>query len=150
MTPFKGKSIVAPVDLSEASDQALEFAMELATERNDIIALHVGLPYTVVEPTYMYLIDEEGRRRELEELVHKRFEGDRYVGIRIEVRFGDPGSEIATFAQEVGAGLIVMPSHGRTGLAHLLVGSVAERVIRYAPCPVLVLRGLKAPPAAPA
>jgi nucleotide-binding universal stress UspA family protein len=150
MTPFAGKPIVAPVDLSDASDRALAFAKEIATERNQLVALHVGLPYTAVEPPYMYLIDEEGRRRELEESVHKHFEGPQYADIRVEVRFGDPGSEIASFAKEIGAGLIVMPSHGRTGLAHLLIGSVAERVIRYAQCPVLVLRGLKARQAATA
>jgi nucleotide-binding universal stress UspA family protein len=144
MNPFTGKPIVAPVDLSEASDRSLAFAKELATEPQQIVALHVGLPYTAIEPPYMYLIDEQGRRKELEESVHRRYEGEKNNGIRIEVRFGDPGSEITSFAKETGAGLIIMPSHGRTGLAHLLVGSVAERVIRYAPCPVLVLRGLSA------
>jgi nucleotide-binding universal stress UspA family protein len=143
MNPFTGKPIVAPVDLSEASDRALAFAREMSTEPNQIVALHVGLPYTAVEPPYMDLIDEQGRRKELEESVRQRFEGDKYAGIRVEVRFGDPGTEITAFAKEVGAGLIVMPSHGRTGLAHLLVGSVAERVVRFAPCPVLVLRGMK-------
>ncbi|HMO86266.1 MAG TPA: universal stress protein [Lacipirellulaceae bacterium] len=144
MNPFTGRSIVVPVDLSEASDRALAFAKELATEPKQIIALHVGLPYTAVEPPYMYLIDEQVRCRELKESVRQRYEGATYDGIRIEVRYGDPGSEIASFANEVGAGLIIMPSHGRSGLAHLLIGSVAERVIRYAPCPVLVLRGLSA------
>jgi nucleotide-binding universal stress UspA family protein len=61
--------------------------------------------------------------------------------VRFEVLFGDPGHEIAQFAKERGAGMIVMSSHGRTGLAHLLIGSVAERVVRLAQCPVLVLRG---------
>ena len=58
----------------------------------------------------------------------------------IRVRSGG----IANYAREQGAALIVMPSHGRTGLSHLLIGSVAERVVRYASCPVLVLRGMKA------
>ena len=50
------------------------------------------------------------------------------------------GHEITTFAEENGAGLIVMPSHGRTGLAHIFIGSTAERVVRFSHCPVLVLR----------
>ncbi|MEZ6094353.1 MAG: universal stress protein [Pirellulaceae bacterium] len=54
--------------------------------------------------------------------------------------FGDPGSEITRFAKENDAGLIVISSHGRTGVSRLLLGSVAERVVRLAPCPVLVLR----------
>ena len=54
---------------------------------------------------------------------------------------GDPGSEITKLAKEVGAHLIIMPSHGRTGISRLLLGSVAERVLRLSHCPVLVLRG---------
>ena len=56
------------------------------------------------------------------------------------VRFGDPASEIVDFASGIAADIIVLPSHGRTGLTHLLIGSVAERVIRLAKCPVLVLK----------
>jgi nucleotide-binding universal stress UspA family protein len=56
------------------------------------------------------------------------------------VAFGDPGQRITAYAEEVGADVIVMPSHGRTGLKRLLLGSVAERVLRLAHCPVLVLK----------
>ena len=56
-------------------------------------------------------------------------------------RFGDPGHQIAQYAEEAKADLIVLPSHGRSGLQRLLIGSVAERVVRHAPCPVLVVRG---------
>jgi nucleotide-binding universal stress UspA family protein len=144
MNTFANKPIVVPVDLSEASNWALDYARELADDPEQITALHVGVPYTPVEPPYMYLVDEASRKNELEESVHKHYADAKYAGIRVEVRYGDPGEEIADFARELGAGLIVMPSHGRTGLSHLLVGSVAERVVRFASCPVLVLRGLKA------
>ena len=59
----------------------------------------------------------------------------------IACQIGDPGSEIVSFANEVNANMIIMPSHGRTGISRLLIGSVAERVLRLASCPVLVLRG---------
>ena len=59
---------------------------------------------------------------------------------QIEVRLGDPASGIAKYAEELHAQLIVLPSHGRTGLTRLVMGSVAERVVRLAHCPVLVLR----------
>lgn len=144
MNKFADKPIVVPVDLSEASDRALDYALEMASSPRDVVALHVGLPYSAVEPPYMFLIDEEGRKRQLEESVQDRFAHDKYRDVRIEVRYGDPGQEIANFARVLGAGLIVMPSHGRTGMSHLLVGSVAERVVRHASCPVLVLRGMKA------
>ena len=62
------------------------------------------------------------------------------MGVQVNVAFGDPGDEITKHAETVHADLIVMPSHGRTGLKRLLIGSVAERVVRLAQCPVLVLR----------
>lgn len=148
MNPFASQRILVPVDLSPASDRALDYGLELAEAPELVTALHVGLPYTAVEPPYMYLVDEQSRRDQLEAAVLERFAAPRYSGVHIEVRYGDPGHEIADYARESGAGLIVMPSHGRTGLAHLLVGSVAERVVRYAPCPVLVLRGLSSQAAA--
>ena len=57
---------------------------------------------------------------------------------------GDPATMILNVAQETGAGLIVMGTHGRTGLERLLMGSVAEQVMRKAPCPVLTMRGTPA------
>jgi nucleotide-binding universal stress UspA family protein len=64
----------------------------------------------------------------------------RYEGVNIRIDFGDPGQQIAAFARDIHADLIVLPSHGRTGLARLMIGSVAERVVRLSHCPVLVLR----------
>jgi nucleotide-binding universal stress UspA family protein len=144
MNVFANKPVIVPVDLSPASDWALEYALEFASSPGLVTALHVGLPYPAVEPPYMYLIDEPSRRTQLEAAVRDRFAGEKYRRVRLKVLYGDPGHEIANYAREQGAALIVMPSHGRTGLSHLLIGSVAERVVRYAPCPVLVLRGMKA------
>jgi nucleotide-binding universal stress UspA family protein len=67
-------------------------------------------------------------------------ESDTYNQIDVAVAIGDPGHEIADFASNVGADIIVLPCHGRTGLKRLLIGSVAERVVRLAHCPVLVLK----------
>lgn len=61
------------------------------------------------------------------------------------VRWGDPSTEICRVAQERGSDLIVMSTHGRIGLAHVFIGSVAERVVRYAPCAVLIVRAFQAP-----
>lgn len=60
--------------------------------------------------------------------------------VRIEVVAGDPASEILRRARTHGIDLVVVGTHGRTGLKHLVLGSVAERVVRQAPCPVLVVR----------
>jgi nucleotide-binding universal stress UspA family protein len=145
MNPFAHTTIVVPVDLSDASIYALTFARQLADAPNNVAAIHVGLPLTAVEP-YGYLLDDTMRRRDLEILVRERYKAFIEEGGRLVVRYGDPSDTIATYAQELDAGLILMPSHGRTGLAHMLIGSVAEHVVRHARCPVLILRGMSERP----
>jgi nucleotide-binding universal stress UspA family protein len=68
------------------------------------------------------------------------FSAEKYKGIQVEVSFGNAGFRISEYAQEIGADLIVIPSHGRTGIERMLIGSVAERVVQHSHCPVLVLR----------
>ena len=74
------------------------------------------------------------------EQLKKRFDGGKYASIKRHCVLGDPGSEIAKLATDIQANLIVIPSHGRTGFKRILLGSVAERVLRLSACPVLVLR----------
>ena len=68
-------------------------------------------------------------------------QGQLLSSVNLEIEFGDAGYRIADHAKQLNADLIVMPSHGRSGITRLLIGSVAERVVRLAHCPVLVLRG---------
>ena len=75
-----------------------------------------------------------------EKALADRFSAPEFAGAKLVAKVGDPGHEIAEFAEEIDAELIVIPSHGRTGLTRLLLGSVAERVVRLAHCPVLVFR----------
>jgi nucleotide-binding universal stress UspA family protein len=141
MNRFTNKPIVVPVDFSEEADGAVDVALELATTASDISAVHVAPSLPFFEPvTVMEMLNDDDRRETLQSALRKRYADPKYRGVRFEVRFGDPGQEIVAFAKELAAALIVMPSHGRTGLAHLLIGSVAERVVRLATCPVLVLR----------
>jgi nucleotide-binding universal stress UspA family protein len=102
--------------------------------------IHV-LPYLeVTEPGVIWeAIDDTGRRKHAEDALRARLTPE-LARAEVFVAFGDPGREIAEYAQHCGAELIVLPSHGRTGLSRLLIGSVAERVVRLAHCPVLVLR----------
>jgi nucleotide-binding universal stress UspA family protein len=141
MKNFNDVPIIAPVDFSAESDHAVATAIELAGNATRVTAVHVTTPILIVEPVVVYdTVSDEARRTELEAALLKRYSGPPYAGINVEVRIGDPGVEIAKLATELKAGLIVMSSHGRTGLKHLLLGSVAERVVRTATCPVLVLR----------
>jgi nucleotide-binding universal stress UspA family protein len=70
----------------------------------------------------------------------KEFADPRYAGILKEVLVGDPGTTCAERAQEIGAELIIVSSHGRSGISRFLLGSVAERILRLAKCPVLVIK----------
>ena len=85
-------------------------------------------------------IDEQQRKAETLQALRKRLPDDAYADLNIEVCVGGPGHEIVAFAERLPADLIVMPSHGRTGIQRILIGSVAERVVRLAPCPVLIFR----------
>jgi len=86
-------------------------------------------------------IDDDSRREHAEAALQREVRSqDLNEQVHVTIRFGDPGHEIAAYAEEIDAGLIVVSSHGRTGLRHLLLGSVADRVVRLAKCPVLVLK----------
>jgi nucleotide-binding universal stress UspA family protein len=76
----------------------------------------------------------------VEKHLRKRLADDKYAHLIIHATVGDPGHEITSLANREGADLIVMPSHGYGFIKHMLLGSVAERVVRLAKCPVLVLR----------
>lgn len=141
MTWFSGKSIVVPVDFSAASLQAVDVALELADAAEQVSVVHVLPRPTVGEPGLLWnVLDEATARDQTLAALEKHLPPERYSGVKLMVAFGNPADEIVELANSSGAGLIVMPSHGRTGLAHLLLGSVAERVTRHAHCPVMILR----------
>ncbi len=137
------KSVVVPFDFSQQSARALESAEELVDDVSHLHVLHVLPKIPVAEPGVVWTsIDNEARSRHAEMAFREGFAASPFCKADFHVRIGDPGSEIAKFAEQLQAELIVMPSHGRGGIPRLLIGSVAERVLRLAHCPVLVLRGL--------
>lgn len=141
MSWFKGRKILVPIDFSDEADAAVDTALELAPDAGGVLVLHVAPDLNVLEPGIVWgEINDESRRENLVKSFEQRFADPKYKNLKFEVLFGDPGHQIAEYAKDVNAGLIVMPSHGRTGLSHLLIGSVAERVVRFAQCPVMVLR----------
>ena len=103
--------------------------------------IHVLLDMSQAEPGVIWgEINNEKRARHATDALRERLLDDKSRDVQIEIEFGDPGYRIADRAKQLEADLVVMPSHGRTGFKRLLIGSVAERVIRLAHCPVLVLR----------
>ncbi|MDK2970828.1 MAG: hypothetical protein PWP23_583 [Candidatus Sumerlaeota bacterium] len=135
------KNVVVPIDLSEFSLSALDASMEFVEDTSHLHIVHVLREMSPMEPGVVWgEIDDESRRVHAEQAIRKRLADPKFDKIEIHILVGNPPNQIARFAQEVDADLIVIHSHGRTGAAHLLIGSVAERVVRHAHCPVLVIR----------
>lgn len=135
------RSVVVPVDFSADSLAALDAAKSLVEEPRQIHAIHVLPPLEPAEPGVIWAtVDNAGRRHHAEEALKQKLAEHGLASASIHIAFGDPGNEVAEYAKNVASELIVLPSHGRTGLARLLIGSTAERIVRLAHCPVLVLR----------
>ena len=135
------KKVVVPIDLSDASLAAVATAREMVENASHLHVIHVLPILSGVEPGVVWeTMDDQSRCDHAEAQLRERLRDPKYVGIHIQAQVGDPGHGIAEYAAALGADLIVLPSHGRTGLTRLLIGSVAERVVRLAHCPVLVLR----------
>lgn len=140
---------LVPVDFSPYSEQALAYAMALATTlQARVTVVHVihHLPLGVSDAPSS-LPYPELYLQELETEVQQRLDALRHqiqeAGLEGEVLMthGVPFQTIVDMARDQHVDLIVMGTHGRTGVHHLLLGSVAEKVVRLAPCPVLVTRG---------
>jgi universal stress protein A len=137
--------ILCALDFDESSAVVLHFARELAQQNGaTLCVLHVApLPLNATEfspiPMDPYPVWEKTARAELEKLAAAHLEG-RGVSYKIETRSGEAADGILAHAQEMDADLIVLATHGRKGVSHFLIGSVAESVIRRASRPVLVVR----------
>jgi nucleotide-binding universal stress UspA family protein len=135
------KCVVVPFDFSEQSDQSLQSAQEFVESLAGLHVVYVLPTIELAEPGVIWeTIDDDARRGHAEVAFRERFAQTPFAKVDFQVRFGDPGREIGAFAEQLQAELIVMPSHGRTGLSRLFIGSVAERVVRLAHCPVLILK----------
>lgn len=140
--------ILVPVDFSAQSKQAVASARELAEKfSSSLILLHVIQDLAVLLPEGMVGLPPvmppieqitEAVENHMKLLIAEQ--NLQHLPVQVEIRQGSPAAEIVAYAREKQMDLIVMGTHGRGGLAHLLLGSVAERVLRHAPCPVLTIR----------
>jgi universal stress protein A len=140
--------ILVPTDFSKHSHNALTYAVAFAEKFGaELYLLHVVqdlalfLPDAVTStPPLVMPVDQitAASRTALERVV--REQGLGHLTVHPEVIEGTPFAEIIRFAREKDVDLIVMGTHGHTGLAHVLLGSVTEKVVRKAPCPVLTVR----------
>jgi len=135
------KTVVVPVDFSDESFTALETALEMIEDPADLHVVHVLPTLEANDPGVIWqMIDDESRSHHAHEALQEELVKRRYEVEQIAICFGDPGHEIAEYAKRVDAGLVTISSHGRSAWSHLLIGSVAERVVRLSGCPVLVLK----------
>lgn len=141
MTKLPKKSVVVPVDFSEESFAAVDSALEFVDDPSHLHVIHVLRDVNAAELEHIWdEVDKPQWETKARQALEKRLADEKYKGVKLEVVFGGPASTIVQYAQRVNAELIVMPSHGRSGVSRMLLGSVAERVTRLAPCAVLVLK----------
>ncbi len=135
--------ILVPIDFSPNADQAFDYALTLArTLQARLTLVHVidPLPVGNIETMpFTYLHDLEAKITDLMTAYRDRVTA---AGLRSDfvIVHGVPFQSIVETARTAHVDLIIMGTHGRTGLSHVLLGSVAERVVQHAPCPVLVVR----------
>jgi universal stress protein A len=140
------KKILCPVDFSDGSRHSIETAAKIADEAGAelIITNVLGLPvYYMVEPiAYPASFVTDLVSAAEASLAQWKVEAERLGATRVgtELLRGDPAHEIVELAKRGAFDLIVIGTHGRTGLKHVFLGSVAEKVVRHASCPVLVVR----------
>jgi len=140
--------ILVPTDFSPPSDAALEYARAVATRFGASLHLLnvVDDPYRAALASEVYVPEVEGLRDEVLSNGVARLEDRlqssdlRELGATTVAVIGTPASSIVEYAGGQDIDLIIMGTHGRGGMSHLLMGSVAEQVVRTAPCPVLTVR----------
>ncbi|MEO1401008.1 MAG: universal stress protein [Cyanobacteria bacterium J06635_1] len=141
MSWLKKKSVLIPIDFSDLSYQAIAPAKEYVENLSCLKLIHVLSPLHPADPAAMWdTLSDDERKQKVREFLHNKLSEIGYEGVQIEVAIGDPTTKIVDYAKETEADLIVMPSHGRKGVSRFLLGSVAERVVRLSPCPVLILK----------
>jgi nucleotide-binding universal stress UspA family protein len=142
------RRILVPHDFSESATRALELAADLVPPGGRLVVLHVVVPFVPVAnipPAGFggYITPLEfvsGARQQLDETIVRALGARRAARVERKVVVGDPCQRIVAAARGMDA--IVMATAGRTGLSHLVIGSVAEKVVRHNPIPVLTLRGV--------
>ncbi len=135
------RRIVAPVDFSDRSREVVATASEIAGAEGQIHVIHVLPELNPADPGVVWeTVDDRSRIQKTKQALHETYASQAKAAISFEAVIGDPGHAIAALAERISADLIVIGSHGRTGMKRLLIGSVAERVVRLSHCPVLVMR----------
>ncbi len=141
---FHIQRILVPVDFSEHSEKALRYALAFATQFGAEVALVHIVEQMVYPGDWMYppLAVSDFATEKREQVLTRLRALDEGSGVKTQhiVRLGRAWQEVIEIANELKTDLIILATHGYTGLRHVLLGSVAEKILRHAPCPVLSVR----------
>ena len=141
---FKIGKILVPIDFSEHSQKALRYALAFAAQFDAEVTLVHIVEQMVYPGDWMYppLAVSDFANEKREQMIGRLRALDAGSGIKTQhmVRLGRAWQEVAEIAREQKSDLIILATHGYTGLKHALLGSVAEKIVRHAPCPVLSVR----------
>ena len=144
---FQHKRILVPFDFSEACVEAVRVAVTLAESPADVHVLHVLENLPPASPLAVWDPDaDEHRKEKARSSMTEKLAQLNVTNLHLDVSIGNPARIVANLAEEISCGLIVIPSNSRSPLQRFFIGSVAERVVRLAPCPVLVLKDDDLPP----
>ena len=146
MSGLQAKNVLVPFDYSDRCVNAVRLALKIIPEDGTVVVAHAMVEFYPVHPAELYPdFTEEAHRKHAEsKMTQMLLDADVSLrNIRLEFLIGDSGSEIATLAKTKRSDLIVVPSHGRRGFRRMMLGSVAERIARLAPCPVLIVKEKK-------
>lgn len=138
---MRAKTILFPTDFSTLSDAALGHATALAKDTGaKLLIVHVEEPPAAYGAGEMYYGIPDPDNAELRRMLAKVVPSDPSVAYEHRLVIGDPADEIVRLAEQEKVDLIVLGTHGRTGLRRMLMGSVAEAVVRRATCPVFTFK----------
>jgi nucleotide-binding universal stress UspA family protein len=141
MSALRHEVVVVPVDFSSASENALRVAMEMTGDVSKLRLLHVLPPLEAISPAAVWGdLSEDAREASVRQHAATFLASRGLAGAAFDVRLGNPGYEVTEYARQQNADLIIISSHGYHGLKRILLGSVAESILRHAHCAVLVLR----------
>lgn len=141
MSLFSKNRILFPTDFSELASIALAKTLEFVEEPTNLYVVHVLPPLSPLEPGVIWeQLDNETRKHNVEKTFRTKFNTPEYARVNFEVLFGETSKKIVDHAKEKDIELIVVSAHGHGGFNPFLLGSVTERVVRFSPCSVYVLR----------
>jgi nucleotide-binding universal stress UspA family protein len=135
------RTVLVPTDFSDLSLQALQAALGLVDDPSQVHVVSVLVPVVPPSPGIVWgTVDDQVRLARVREALEEMLAERDLAAVHAHVLIGTPSSTVADLAEEIDADMVVVSSHGRTGLMRAALGSVAERIVRLSKRPVLVLK----------